>query len=267
MKQKIIRTPWDRRGFTLVELLVVISIIALLVSILLPALNKARLQAKYVMCASNQHQIIIGLNTYQAEWDGKLPPSIQGWSWLGGTRWGGPGFLEAGGAMNGGSIGMQLRKYLPDVNIFICPAVPFDENRRILSKTYQEHYSDDENNLPGGLGSAAVLLSTYYCLWNYKGCESIGFKPADKGKHTLMISEHLYYQDSSWRFNHPAKSAFRNLYWACWEMADPTETLPEIQQNAGYLDGHVARTTVHDWMRYQINQNSPPNIYLPKEWK
>jgi len=61
------KKPTIGYGFTLIELLVVISIIALLLAILMPSLQKAREQAKKVVCQSNLRQLGIGVFTYAAD--------------------------------------------------------------------------------------------------------------------------------------------------------------------------------------------------------
>jgi prepilin-type N-terminal cleavage/methylation domain-containing protein len=105
-----------RRGFTLVELLVVIGIIALLVSILLPALNKAREDAKRVRCLSNQRQLVMAWQMYAADNKGHFSssntpafPSTPWWYWV-----------AAGNTLDCLYNG-KLWPYLKNYEVYKCP--------------------------------------------------------------------------------------------------------------------------------------------------
>jgi prepilin-type N-terminal cleavage/methylation domain-containing protein/prepilin-type processing-associated H-X9-DG protein len=63
-----------QRAFTLVELLVVVTIIVILIALLLPALGRARDLGRSVSCASNMRQVGVALFSYAAEFSGFLPP-------------------------------------------------------------------------------------------------------------------------------------------------------------------------------------------------
>lgn len=76
----------NKKGFTLIELLVVVSIIALLVSILLPALGKAREQAKSAYCKSNWKQLGMVFVYYAEQYNGFCPMNRSSsptapWTW------------------------------------------------------------------------------------------------------------------------------------------------------------------------------------------
>ena len=76
MITRIDRCPGRQHGFTLIELLVVIGIVGLLLSILLPTVNRARHRARVVQCASNMRQLCQGLFGYSAEHGNRFPPNV-----------------------------------------------------------------------------------------------------------------------------------------------------------------------------------------------
>jgi prepilin-type N-terminal cleavage/methylation domain-containing protein/prepilin-type processing-associated H-X9-DG protein len=77
LKNRGILTMSEKKtGFTLIELLVVIAIIALLLSVLLPSLNKAKRSAKSVVCRSNLKQLGYATLTYANENDNKTFPQF-----------------------------------------------------------------------------------------------------------------------------------------------------------------------------------------------
>jgi prepilin-type N-terminal cleavage/methylation domain-containing protein len=127
-----------RRGFTLVELLVVIGIIALLISILLPALNKAREASQRTVCLSNLRQLGTAMQLYATEFHDYIPIGymsekqfsyVVNWNNSNGTRVTQMGFLVVAHTISDGkafycpSETDPMFMYDTPVNVW-----PFDKN-------------------------------------------------------------------------------------------------------------------------------------------
>jgi prepilin-type N-terminal cleavage/methylation domain-containing protein len=140
------RRRW--RGFTLIELLVVIAIIAILIGLLVPAVQKVREAAARMQCANNLHQIGIGLHNYHSSFD-KFPPLSR----YDGSRTGANPTQAQG---ERGNIWIYLLPYIEQDNIYKMSDLQSPRNPSIDNSPAM-----DPSSAPFSLASKTI--KTYLC--------------------------------------------------------------------------------------------------------
>jgi prepilin-type N-terminal cleavage/methylation domain-containing protein/prepilin-type processing-associated H-X9-DG protein len=163
------------RAFTLVELLVVIGIIAVLIGILLPALNKARRSANTTQCASNMRMIALGMLNYISNHKGVLPPAMvtkssidgagnsdttnpfpDGWFWAAELMR--LKYVQAPNLLSGANGDKQF--HFEKASVFRCPEGNLPEDTTpfagLSAATKGDYPADRKNSIPinGGIANS-----------------------------------------------------------------------------------------------------------------
>jgi prepilin-type N-terminal cleavage/methylation domain-containing protein len=247
------RTSPRHAAFTLVELLVVVAIMALLIAILLPALNKVRYTAKITVCLAQMRQMATGLFDYTNDYRGFYPDG----------EWGRPdpaaiGWIESGGhgvfAEGDYDLRPALRKYFGVSNLndlMTCP---------LAASWWQQHQRNTAADLDQYRMGASNLSKSPYALYFGQRCSSPSRGYIDynwpraqtmrtRGQNwtpasvdtpfSVLLSDFVFY------------NGWQGVYLATTHQA-PDGTAPEGSNYTNYNYGH----------RYEPDQNASANFML-----
>lgn len=233
--------------FSLVELLVVIAIIAILASMLLPALKKARDVAKTSICISNERQIAQGMNSYLVDYNEEFP---------GNSGTDSSSYIKYPTNVYTG-YGILMREKYFSGSVLVCPGTELFPK----SSQYNATREDYDKCLLNGLYDSTLyprIAGDYQGRWvrdevNMKGTTLRAFLFTDR-----------FYDYGGWKgpvnsFVSGRKGAFLadNYPKYGWMTSTTVPFFHNDSINIGFIDGHVE--SISKWRNINYVSNSPFN--------
>ncbi len=231
------------KGFTLIELLVVIAIIAVLMGILMPALNRVKEQAREVSCRANLRQYGIVQNMYLNDFDNRFPnpwlslvateepvPGFQRF-----CRWHSPQYPPDG----------PLWAYMPEVKVNLCPTF------NVLANSYGDNhpYHDPANPIDPMYGYS---MNAFLGDPQSSGSTAGGIRAKNLGEVTRPHAEVFFFaEENMWA--RPGNANVLNDNALCGDGRDWFGTFHQATTAANgnpdggftnlvFVDGHVDKT-------------------------
>jgi prepilin-type N-terminal cleavage/methylation domain-containing protein/prepilin-type processing-associated H-X9-DG protein len=230
-----------KSAFTLIELLVVIAIIALLLSIILPSLNKSKEQARKLLCQSNQKQTLLAIEAFAYQNDQWYPVHSSGkWEGIDGT--------------------LLSQNYLDSSGLFQCPSDkadfgPFPGGYSTTSRTTGETITERNRD---NYRTYGYNLSSWGWVYQDTGVQGCGWRKSGEARipqKTIYVSEtraatNVLYTNSYESYFGPVPPNKRTTrdtdsgysHWCGWDVWHPSNTKTFAHKkgaNYGFADGHA----------------------------
>ena len=216
----------EQRAFTLIELLVVIAVVAILASLLLPALSKARNMAKKASCASNLGQLMKAHLLYAGDNNDYL--------WYTGFR--SPSYDTWVRTLSGGMVYPGREVYMKNQNCFVCPSTKYGKWTGAAARTY---------GMYNGIHGASNYSSISQVQGNFMISDGTGYFVFYQLIRFKQPSKFILLADTITASNNDAYKA--NNGQGLWFFLPTTKVEDSAVSllhggfaNSAYIDGHVA---------------------------